>query len=118
MFRLPLRLFLHNRVVQLLLGIALFFNFTIWFLLWWFIPHNAESIFLHYTIYFGVDRVGDWKEIFFLPAEGLFLLLLNTFLSVCIFVRERVGSLLLLGTGILLNLYLLFAGVLLVLLNR
>ena len=38
---------------------------------WWYVVSNIHSssgqIFLHYTSLFGVDLVGEWWKIFYLP---------------------------------------------------
>ncbi len=54
--------------------------------LWWEafeIYHNLASnfIILHYNVDFGIDLVGDSRQIFLYPALALGVFLLNTFLA-------------------------------------
>lgn len=53
--------------------------------IWWDLIANIHpdsgQIFLHYNIIFGVDLVGDWWKIFYLPLVGMGVLLVNYFLS-------------------------------------
>ena len=46
---------------------------------WRVIPLAAEQPFipLHYNVYLGVDRFGPVRDLFFLPALGLLILLFN-----------------------------------------
>ncbi len=43
---------------------------------------------LHYNIYFGVDFVGKWWWVYFLPAFGTVVFIINAILAA----RERKGS--------------------------
>lgn len=52
---------------------------------WWYILVNihptTDQLFLHYSTVFGIDLIGDWWKIFYLPGGGLFIFLLNYLLS-------------------------------------
>ena len=48
---------------------------------------------LHYNVFFGVDIIGAWWQVFFLPGMGLFILAVNTFLAFLLFARkERIAA--------------------------
>jgi hypothetical protein len=53
--------------------------------LWWNLAANirpdAGQVFLHYNIIFGVDLVGDWWQIFYLPVVGIIVILSNYLFS-------------------------------------
>ncbi len=49
-------------------GIVL--NGALWAMLFFAIPPGREIVNLHYTLYFGIDRVGPWWHLFFLPLAG------------------------------------------------
>lgn len=53
--------------------------------LWWslifYIRPDAGQVFLHYNIVLGVDLVGDRWQIFYLPATGVLVLLINYLFS-------------------------------------
>jgi len=61
---------------------------------WKIIPNlqGAEFIPLHYNIYFGVDRFGPWYHLFFLPALGLIMLIVNILFEAAYVKREHVLS--------------------------
>jgi len=57
----------------------------IWYLLLANIRPSLGQVFLHYNIIFGVDLVGEWWKIFYLPIVGLLVLLLNYALSFALY---------------------------------
>lgn len=73
------RVYLRDRVVLIALIVAFGIQIVNWILLlsrglaFW----GAPSVPLHYTIYFGIDLVGPGYGIFFGPAFGLLILILN-----------------------------------------
>jgi len=81
------------------------------------IKPQVDPIFLHYNILFGVDFIGPWWQIFFLPAIGLLILIINTVLSWLFFQKDKFGAYLLLGVALLCEIFLFIATVLLVFLN-
>ena len=96
-------------------GLNLFFSLTLNFALWIGILlqyRTAQAVVpLHYTIYFGVDRLGPWSDRLFLPAFGLLVILINAAVGYRVYSRQRMlGYILLWGcTGI--QLILLVAGI-------
>lgn len=70
-------------------------NGILWLLLLFAVRPSAEPVTLHYTIYFGVDRVGAWYQLFVVPLAGLIVLAVNTMLASIYRRREvLIGSLL------------------------
>ena len=61
--------------------------------LWWYLISNirpdAGQIFLHYNIIFGVDLVGDWWRIYYLPLAGVAVTLLNYFFSLMLYSVDK-----------------------------
>lgn len=48
----------------------------------WFYPENLDPFLpLHYTAYFGVDYLGTFNELLYVPLLGLCIALLNTILA-------------------------------------
>lgn len=41
------------------------------------LAQRKGTLFLHYNVVFGVDLVGAWWKIFFLPLAGLIIIVLN-----------------------------------------
>ncbi|OGY85434.1 MAG: hypothetical protein A2233_02455 [Candidatus Kerfeldbacteria bacterium RIFOXYA2_FULL_38_24] len=97
---------------------GLVLNILAWALLLWKIPYTEEVVFLHYNIFYGVDLVGNWRQLFLVPGTGLFILVINI---LCIFYfkkmsREIFGILLVMT--LLLEVFLFISAFLLVLLNN
>lgn len=118
MFSFPLKLFLKDRWIWAGMAAAFFLNLASWFYLGLGIKTTVESVFLHYTINFGVDLAGPWSEIFFLPILGLFLAILNFSLAYFLYAGSRNLSRLILTGTVLLEFFLLIESFLLVFLNR
>lgn len=61
--------------------------------LWWYLIVNigseAGQIFLHYNIIFGVDLVGGWWKIYYLPLAGILVILLNYFFSLMLYLIDK-----------------------------
>lgn len=97
----------------------LIFILVIYLPIWRILPlvGNRPYIQLHYNIYLGVDRFGDWRELFVLPILGFGLILLNLILQTLSFRHERLLSILFGISTVFLELILLCAMGLIVLLN-
>lgn len=89
--------------------------------IWWNLVANIRpevgQIFLHYNIIFGVDLVGDWWQIFYLPAVGIFVLLLNYLLSAVFYSFDKFLARLLAIWTLFFHLFLLASIIFLVQLN-
>ena len=76
--------------------VPLIISLVLQVLMWWYlIAHfnsSSEQVFLHYNIVFGVDLVGNWWQIFYFPAGGLFALLINYFFAWGIYSTDRLLS--------------------------
>lgn len=97
--------------------IALILNILIWLVIFWQIKPRSEPIFLHYNIYFGIDAIGDYWKLYYLPISGSVILLINTLISAFIYRREKIISHFLLITNIIAQIVLLVASLLIILLN-
>lgn len=53
---------------------------------------NNNILFLHYNVIFGVDLVGAWWRILFLPLGGLLILFVNYIVAVFIYNKDRIVS--------------------------
>lgn len=91
------------------------------FFIWWYIFSNIqpsdEQIFLHYNIIFGIDLVGVWWKILYLPIIGGIMFLFNFLLSYFFYNFDRFLARLLAAWIFLIHIFLLVAVVLLVGLN-
>ena len=81
---------------------ALILNGINWGLIAFFISPVDFPIVLHYNVYFGVDVIGAWWQLYFLPAIGLIIMIVNTVLGYLFYQKKEriVAHLLMLATFI------------------
>jgi hypothetical protein len=107
-----------NRIVHWLLALIIIANLINWAVFRIFIKPVDFPIILHYNVYFGVDMLGDWKWVFFLPIVGLFLFFTNVFLSIIFYrKKERIASYLLLIASLMIQLNLIIASSSVIIIN-
>ena len=94
--------FFRSALVHWILIGSIVLNFANWCLIAFFIRPVDFPIVLHYNVYFGVDVIGAWWQVYFLPLIGLVILLVNSVLGYLFYgQKERiVGHLLLLAAFI------------------
>jgi len=94
--------FFRSALVHWVLIGALILNAANWGLIAFFIRPVDFPIILHYNVYFGVDVIGAWWQVYFLPLVGLAILGINAILGYLFYQqRERiVAHLLMLATFI------------------
>ena len=63
-------LFFKDRTVLISLVIAIALNLASLIGLYFSITPRVESVALRYTIYFGIDLIGPWWQIFIFPLIG------------------------------------------------
>lgn len=73
--------FFRSGYVHWALICSILLNVLSWGLLAFFIKAVDFPIILHYNVYFGVDLIGDWWQVYFLPLVGLVVLLTNLMLG-------------------------------------
>ena len=83
------------------LVLAILVNIGIWAALRLVVQATDQPIILHYNIYFGVDSIGGWKNVFIMPAIGFLIFLVNLTLSRFFYYKERLASHLFAGMGLL-----------------
>lgn len=111
------KLYLRNSANIILIGLSLLVNIFVWLWLLWQIKPQDEPIFLHYNILFGVDYIDVWWKVFYLPAMGLLILLINAFLGWRLFNRDKFMAQLLNIGALLCQIFLIITAALLVFLN-
>ncbi len=85
--------FFRNPIFQWVFIASLVFNLAIWSVLAFFVRPVDFPIILHYNVFFGVDIIGDWKQAFFLPGLGFFILGINIWLAYFLFSKkERIAA--------------------------
>lgn len=100
-------------IAMTILGLAMVLNILVWWFLKKGIKPTPELIPVSYTI-FGINKLGRWYEVFILPAIGLFVLLLNLILCFIIYKREKFVVYLLLGSALLIQIFVLISSLCLI----
>ncbi len=112
------REYFKSHIVRWLLAFIGMANLANWAALKIFVQPVDLPIILHYNVYFGVDMLGGWKNLFLLPAVGLILFLINFFLSIHFYKRkERIASYLLLMATLMIQLSLIVASASVIIIN-
>lgn len=110
-----------NKFLLIFIGLGFILNVLLWIFLYWKLkPLSFEGdgvIPLHYNIYLGIDYIGPWYQCFSMPALGLFVLAVNSFLAFLIYLKQKILSYFLVSFSLIIQIFLLIAGVLVVLLN-
>ena len=94
---------------KICLGLLTLLNLTIWGFTWLFYNQvKGGLIVLHYNTDFGVDLIGEPKNLFIIPMLGLFIGLFN-FILLLFFVKNsnfKILAYIILGAAILANIFL------------
>lgn len=89
--------------------------------IWWYILSRvhptSDQVFLHYTIIFGVDLIGPWREILTPALSGLVITIVNFVVSWFIYSNNKLLARLLSLATFVIHIFLLIASVLMVRLN-
>jgi len=85
-------------------------NILLWILLFFFFQPSSEFVPLHYNIYFSIDKFGAWYKIFYIPANALAILFINTILALVFYSREKVISYFFLFSSLFIQLIAFFSG--------
>lgn len=113
----PVKLYFKHWPTLLCSGVSLFLNIVIWVWLLIEIRPQTEPVFLHYNILFGVDYVGEWWQVLYLPISGLVIIIVNAVMGWLLFSRDKFLAQILNGISLFCQLFLLIAAALLVFLN-
>lgn len=106
-----------DRFILINFGLALIINLLLAFLLYTEIEHSGLPIYLHYNVYFGVDLIGDWTQVFILPAAGLFIWIVNLSLAYLLYIKEKILSYFLAAAVLLASVFIFIAGLLVIWIN-
>ncbi len=110
--------YLKNRIIQINLAASIILNALLWAVLLYNIKPQETPLMLHYNIYFGIDLIGNWYQVLYIPISGLIIFLINLAFSFIIHNKDKVLSYFSLIISSISQLILLVAGILVVLLNQ
>ncbi|PIS42465.1 MAG: hypothetical protein COT24_03415 [Candidatus Kerfeldbacteria bacterium CG08_land_8_20_14_0_20_40_16] len=108
---------LKNKFFSFAILFSLFSNIGIWVLIYLYIQPNNEPISLHYNIYFGIDLIGEWYKLYFIPLSGLIIILVNYLVSAIIYSSKMVLAYLVIGVTAFVQILLGLAAILIILVN-
>jgi len=112
----PLKLFFKNPLILWTTAGAIVLNIGLWIVLPLYL-RQPNTVFLHYTVFIGVDYVGPWWLVLAMPVLGLTALLANLIIADLLFLKEKIIGYALAVTNIFLHLLLVLAAILVILLN-
>lgn len=113
----PIKLYFKNLPIFITTVAALCLNIATWIWLLIEIRPQTEPVFLHYNILFGVDYVGEWWQVLYLPISGIVIIIVNAVMGWLLFGRDKFLAQILNGISLFCQLFLLIAAALLVFLN-
>lgn len=113
----PIKLYLKDKPNLIMLSLSLLINILSWLWLVFQIKPQQEEIFLHYNILFGVDYIGSWWKVFYLPIFGLLILLTNTLVGWFLFGKDKFVAQILNAVNLFCQIFIFVAAALLVFLN-
>jgi hypothetical protein len=92
-------------------------NLAGWLIILAYFWQVNDFIVLQYNIYFGISSLGPWPILFFLPASGLIIIMINFALSFWLYLKERLLSYFLAIAALLFQLTILVGVILIVYMN-
>lgn len=100
---------LSSLLILLMVGLAV----------WKIVPLSVDhpTIPLHYNVFFGVDLVGGWYEVFYLPLLGLIFLVGNAICAKTLWEKEHLLSFFFAGATLIIEVTFFVAVLLITLLN-
>lgn len=96
--------FYRNALVRSVLAAIFLLQGVSFGMLAFFVRPQQSIVIVHYNVYFGVDIIGDWAQIFMVPSIALLFSLANIFLAQWFYnQKERFASYVLLLTATLVS---------------
>lgn len=113
----PFKLYINYRPNLIISILAFLLNVASWVWILLEIRPQEETLFLHYNILFGVDYIGEWWKVLFLPITGLLIFIINFSLGWLLFHKDKFISIILNCVSLLCQIFVLVASGILVFLN-
>lgn len=81
--------FSKDRFVKACFFVGILVNILLWLWLGFNFRNLSDTVFLHYSIYFGIDLIGPWYQILFIPLLGMVLFAVNFALGFVFYKIEK-----------------------------
>ena len=106
-----------NEIIMSIFALSCLANISLWAFLFKNQKSSELPVILHYNLFFGVDYLGSYNEIYLIPAVGAIIIITNTILGCLLYKKERLASYFLAFNIFIVQSFLLFAGYLIVEIN-
>ncbi|MFH1564683.1 MAG: hypothetical protein ABIC82_02415 [bacterium] len=111
-----------DKLIKVTIFLSILFNLINWGLIYYrftrFLAGQEESIILHYNIYFGIDKIGDWTNIYYLPLIGLAILFINLLGGYLLYQKDKLISYFFLSVAFLVQILLILATFFIIVVNQ
>jgi hypothetical protein len=106
-----------DKIIVNIFLFSAFLNIFLWIFLFQNQKESDYPVILHYNLFFGVDYLGNYNEVFIIPVVGVVVIFVNSILGHFLYRRERLASYFLSFNMIVVQIFLLLAGYLIVRIN-
>ncbi|MBI2989650.1 MAG: hypothetical protein HYY51_00470 [Candidatus Magasanikbacteria bacterium] len=113
----PFKLYIKRLSVSFFFGSALLLNIASFLWLALGIKSSSEQLFLHYTILFGVDYIGQYSQVYAVPGAGLIILIVNFLIGWFAYHKDPFVAQLLNFISFVCQIFVVFASYLIIFLN-
>lgn len=113
----PFISYVKNRANAATLAISLLLNIASWAWLLMNIGPELDPVFLHYNVLFGIDLIGKWYQVLYVPLTGLVIFIANGIAAWFLFSKDSFASHMLNTVSLICQILLFVAGLLLVFIN-
>lgn len=107
-----------DNFIRIAFLLSFLLNLALWFYISSQLRESHYSITLHYTIYFGIDLLGEAWQSLTIALVGFVIFVVNIILGFYIYKYKKIGSYFLAVTSILVQVFLFLAAYGLVLINK
>ena len=109
--------YFQNSAVRSVLILSALINLGLWIYLFANKIGGHYPVILHYSLLSGVDYLGEYYKIFFIPLTGLILFLINGAIGYWLYSREKLAAYFLMIASLEIQIFLFIAGVVLIKIN-
>ncbi len=106
-----------NKIIMGIFALSCLVNISLWIFLFKNQKSSELPVILHYNLFFGVDYLGGYNEIYLIPTVGAIIIITNTILGCLLYKKERLASYFLTFNIFIVQSFLLLAGYLIVEIN-
>ena len=106
-----------NKIIMSTLALSCLANISLWTFLFKNQKSSELPVILHYNLFFGVDYLGSYSEIYLIPAVGVIVIIANVILGYLLYEKEKLASYFLAFNIFIIQSFLLLAGYLIVEIN-